>query len=68
MKATMTTELVLDALMMAVWRRRPKSPVMIYSDEGSQFRSDDFNRWCKDKQWVPSMCRRGNCWKRQCDC
>jgi len=24
--------------------------------------SDDFNRWCKDNQQVPSMSRRGNCW------
>ena len=62
MKATMATELVLDAMMMAVWRRRPKAPVMIHSDQGSQFGSDDFNRWCQDNRLVPSMSRRGNCW------
>ena len=62
MKSTMATELVLDALMMAVWRRRPKTAVMIHSDQGSQFGSDDFNRWCKDNQLLPSMSRRGNCW------
>ena len=62
MKSTMATELVLDALMMAVWRRRPKAPVMIHSDQGSQFGSDEFNRWCKDNHLVPSMSRRGNCW------
>jgi putative transposase len=62
MQPTMATELVLDALMMAVWRRRPKNPVMIHSDQGSQFGSDDFNRWCKDNALVPSMSRRGNCW------
>jgi putative transposase len=62
MKPTMATELVLDALMMAVWRRRPKTPVMIHSDQGSQFGCDEFNRWCKDNQLVPSMSRRGNCW------
>lgn len=59
MNATMATELVLDALTMAVWRRRPKTPVMIHSDQGSQC---GFNRWCKDNQLVPSMSRRGNCW------
>ena len=48
MNATMAMELVLDALMMAVWRRRSKTLVMIQSDQGSQFGSDDFNRWCKD--------------------
>jgi putative transposase len=62
MKSTMTTELVLDALMMACWRRRPKNPVIIHSDQGSQFGSDDFNRWCKDNALRPSMSRRGNCW------
>jgi putative transposase len=36
MNSTMATELVLDAMMMAVWRRRPKTPVMIHSDQGSQ--------------------------------
>ena len=62
MKPTMATELVLDALTMAVWRRRPKAEVIIHSDQGSQFASDDFNRWCKDNALLPSMSRRGNCW------
>ena len=44
MNSTMATELVLDALMMAAWRSRPKTPVMIHSNQGSQFGSDDFNR------------------------
>ena len=47
---------------MAVWRRQPKSPVIIHSDQGSQFGSDDFMRWCKDNSLVPSMSRRGNCY------
>jgi len=35
---------------------------MIHSNQGSQFDSDDFNRWCTDIQLVPSMNRRGNRW------
>ena len=62
MKSTMATELVLNALMMAVWGRHPKTPVMIHPDQSSQFGSDDFNRWCKDNHLVPSISRRGNCW------
>ena len=62
MKPSMATELVLDALMMAVWRRRPKQSIIIHSDQGSQFGSDDFTRWCKDNHLVPSMSRRGNCY------
>jgi putative transposase len=61
MKATMATELVLDALTMAAWRRRPKAEVIIHSDQGSQFASGHFNRWCKDNALLPSMSRQGNC-------
>jgi len=46
----MQTSLVLDALTMAVWRRRPKDSVIIHSDQGSQFGSDEFSRWCKDNR------------------
>jgi putative transposase len=53
---------VLDALTMAVWRRKPKDSVIIHSDQGSQFGSDEFNRWCKDNRLSSSVSRRGNCW------
>lgn len=62
MKSSMSADIVLDALMMAVWRRQPKSPIIIHSDQGSQFGSDDFMRWCKNNNLVPSMSRRGNCY------
>jgi putative transposase len=62
MKPTMATDLALDALIMAVWRRKPRQPVIIHSDQGSQFGSDDFTRWCKDNRLTPSMSRRGNCY------
>jgi putative transposase len=47
---------------MAVWRRKPKNGLIIHSDQGSQFGSDAFARWCKDNRYSPSMSRRGNCW------
>lgn len=62
MKSTLATELALDALTMAVWRRRLRQPVIIHSDQGSQFGSDDFTRWCQDNHLEPSMSRRGNCY------
>jgi putative transposase len=37
----MTTDLALQALLAAVWRRKPKTRVMIHSDQGSQ---GGFNR------------------------
>jgi putative transposase len=62
MKATMTRELVLDALLMAVWRRKPKASVVIHSDQGSQYGSDDWRRFCVSHNLTPSMSRRGNCY------
>jgi len=62
MKPTLARELVLDALIMAVWRRRPQSRVMIHSDQGSQYGSDDWLRFLKANNLEPSMSRRGNCW------
>jgi len=62
MQSTMTRGLAIDALLMAVWRRRPKSKVMVHSDQGSQYGSDDWMHFCKDNGLVPSMSRRGNCW------
>lgn len=62
MKPTLARELVLDALVMAVWRRRPKDNVMVHSDQGSQYGSDDWLRFLKANNLEPSMSRRGNCW------
>lgn len=62
MKDTLKRELVLDALLMAVWRRKPKSSVIIHSDQGSQYGSDDWMRFCKEHGLDPSMSRRGNCY------
>ena len=61
MNSTMATEQGLDAMMMAVWRRRPKTSVMIGSNHCSQFGSDDFNRWCKENYLLPGVSRRRNC-------
>ena len=58
----MATQVMLDAMMIAVWRRRPKTAVVIHSGQGSQFGSDDFHRWCKDNRLIPSVSRRENCW------
>jgi putative transposase len=62
MKPTMARELVLDALLSAVWRRKPKRRVLVHSDQGSQYGSDDWKRFCDANQLDPSMSRRGNCW------
>ena len=62
MKPTLAKEIVINALMMAVWRRKPTTPVLVHSDQGSQYGSDDWLRFCKAHNLEPSMSRRGNCW------
>jgi putative transposase len=60
-RSTLRRELVLDAVLMAVRRRRPRDTV-IHSDQGCQYGSDDWRRFCRANSLEPSMSRRGNCW------
>lgn len=61
MKPTLSRKLALGALMMAVWRRKPDSEVIVHSDQGSQYRSDNWQRFCRANNLAASMSRRGNC-------
>jgi putative transposase len=58
---TIHRELVLDALLMAVRRRRPRG-TLIHSDQGTQYGSDAWRRFCRSHRLEPSMSRKGNCW------
>lgn len=62
MQATMTTQLVTDALMMAIWRRGTPSAVLHHSDQGSQYTSEPFQRLLADQGLSCSMSRSGNVW------
>ena len=53
--------LVIRALMMAVWKRQPKTKVLVHSDQGSQYGSADYLSFMKANNLEPSMSRRGNC-------
>jgi putative transposase len=61
MHTRMQTDLVMQALLMALWRRRPTGTVVVHSDQGSQYTSDDWQRFLRDHQLAASMSRRGNC-------
>ena len=61
-KPTLARELALDAILMAVWRRKQKQRVLVHSDQGTQYGSNDWLRFCRDHNLEPSMSRRGNCW------
>jgi putative transposase len=54
MASSLHTQLVLDALDMALWRRRP-SGVIHHSDQGSQYTSLAFGKRCQDAGVRPSM-------------
>lgn len=61
MQSRIKKELVLDALLMAVWRRRPKGTVTVHTDQGSQYTSHDWQDFLSDHNLQASMSRRGNC-------
>lgn len=62
MKAEMTAQLVIDALVMAVWRRGMPRELLHHSDQGSQYTSEDFQRLLGAHGIVCSMSRKGDCW------
>src|SRR3954470_16377160 len=53
------TELVLDALQMAVTRRRPKPGLVFHSDQGSQFAALGFGQACRDAGIAQSIGSKG---------
>ena len=61
MQSRQTTDVVLQALLMAVWRRKPKDKLLIHSDQGAQFTSMDWASFLRHHNLVHSMSRRGNC-------
>ena len=62
MDATMTSRLVVDALVMAVSRRGSVAGVIAHSDRGSQYASDHFQAELRRHRMVGSMSGVGQCW------
>jgi putative transposase len=54
--------LIMNALRMAIWRRRPFTGFIFHSDRGSQYCSNDFQKMLKTHGMISSMSRKGNCW------
>ncbi|EPX2831295.1 TPA: IS3 family transposase [Klebsiella variicola subsp. variicola] len=61
MQSRMTKDIVLNALLMAVWRRNPQKQVLVHSDQGSQYTSHEWQSFLKSQGLEGSMSRRGNC-------
>ena len=62
MQSRMHMDLVLSALLMAVWRRKPRHGVIIHSDQGSQFTSHEWQAFLDKHNLEMSMSRKGNCY------
>ena len=62
MSATMTAQLVTDALLMAIWRRGKPDALLHHSDQGSQYTSEQFRQLMADNGVTCSMSRSGNVW------
>jgi putative transposase len=63
MRPDMHRRLVIDALEMGLFQRRPqKGKLIFHSDRGSQYASDDFRAVLDRHDIRASMSRKGNCW------
>lgn len=62
MSQRMTRQLVCDALTMALFRRKFPTEVVVHTDRGSQYCSDEYKTLLKAHKLVGSMSRKGNCW------
>lgn len=61
MQTRMQADLVLKALVMAVWKRKPEPGLLVHSDQGSQYTGHEWQKFIEDHQLECSMSRRGNC-------
>ncbi len=61
MRPTLHADLVLDALLMAVWRRKSDAGLMLHSDQESQFTGAAWQSLLRRHGIVCSMSRRGSC-------
>lgn len=62
MAPSMPTALVASALRMALQQRRPPPGLVLHSDRGSQYASQDYQALLNQNGIVCSMSRKGNCW------
>jgi putative transposase len=62
MAESMESRLVVDALAMALARRRPGAGLLAHSDRGSQYASDHYQRALAAEGIVCSMSGVGQCW------
>ena len=62
MNERMKASLVNDALLMAIWKRKPGRGLISHTDRGSQYASHSHREILKTHGIKQSMSRKGNCW------
>jgi len=62
MRSRIDSELAIQSILMAVWRRIPTDKVIVHSDQGCQYTSYDWQAFLKSHGLESSMSRRGNCY------
>lgn len=62
MNRRMTQELVNQALLSAIWARKPAKGLLWHTDRGSQYASNSHRDLLKEHHIEQSMSRKGNCW------
>jgi len=62
MNRRMKASLVNDALLMALWKRKPEKGLVWHTDRGSQYASDSHRTILGPHHVIQSMSRKENCW------
>lgn len=62
MSESMQAKLVNDALIMALWQRKPGKGLIWHTDRGSQYASASHRVLLNEHGIIQSMSRKGNCW------
>jgi len=61
MSRTQDRSMVINAVLMALWQRKGDDPVVLHSDRGTQFTSDDYQQFLADHNVLCSMSAVGHC-------
>ncbi len=62
MESRMKADLVNDAMLMAIWKRKLAKGIIFHSDRGSQYASDSYQEILKRHSVKASMSKKGDCW------
>ncbi|WP_159338646.1 IS3 family transposase [Erwinia rhapontici] len=66
MSERMTAKLACDALKMALQRRKKPRDIIVHTDRGSQYCSQDYSNILKENKLTPSMSAKGCCYDNAC--